>query len=639
MYCPNCSEYLNPDDKFCGVCGYQIPEQTPNNPKKDKNNKNTVALIISIVAIALAIIGCIVAIILFKSGTFNKPAKAKTEYATFLRYNLLETNDRFGFSDEKNSEKGIASALVDDFDNNGQSEMLTVNFEECHVYEKSYWKIWIDTYSKETAGNDEAKGEIINSASKKIAEIKENDNCDKNFAIYTYEVNGKKYIVVEYCTKSKNGQFDASVYEYSNGDLKLAGSICSCDILVSSKIHKVVYLKNVPKNYAVYNKDTWFGEDSQSKRFQNDYGYSIAYSEEYDDYGNLNKFNSYYQSELEAIRKFYECFGINRQMNNNAKEPLQNLLDDINHLENGDLVVEYKTEYENDKEVYSLTDYTEMDELLECADEDYKQEIPNAKEINVNDDLVQALAKKVHFEIYAYSTLFDYGHIRNGDFDNEMMLRLGFASLENERLQNDDSEGYSDQGYETVIYYPQKIEENIKSIFGEKASYELSDFSLYSKSEHKAFADFYMDIYKENKVYYDNHRFSLHSVGMCGRDTNFIYQQLYKAEEYDDEIKLYFKKSYVEVTQISGGEDELYNYVFYKDFNGSFETPVKETTSMDYYLVNENNEYPWLTTKPTKLLSPDELNQLDCCCYTFKKGDNGKYYLYAFDKTANPKVQ
>lgn len=308
-------------------------------------------------------------------------------------------------------------------------------------------------------------------------------------------------------------------------------------------------------------------------------------------------------------------------------------------------------DYEGEPVTLDVTKDFEVTDDYEDDDFEDVESSEEAKELDIHSETVEKLVDKIEYAGYIYPTIFNYGSFKADELSNEMILAIAFGHLDysshkNENLfvENYDSvtEG---KGY-SACTDSKNEEEMIKYIFGDDIEYQLTDFDIYSeKDEYANFLGYNTLTY--NTVYYKDGKITKYLGDGGGGDVPYIYLCLSSAQQTGDDINLYVSKAFVDTEYIDDNDSYSFLHNYYKNYeNGKFKnkiTSLKDTDTCvfaDEYGGNEDDVWDDEIYKYPVLSMEKYSDQMDCCCFTFSKDDDGEYYLTAFEKDAQkPKTE
>jgi len=239
-------------------------------------------------------------------------------------------------------------------------------------------------------------------------------------------------------------------------------------------------------------------------------------------------------------------------------------------------------------------------------------------ELNKNDDIVKELAKKLDFKTYAIASIYKVKDFNLDTIPNDLILRLAWANIdENDKVIEDDKQ----------IATKETLNNSVKNIFGTKTKYSDNTFTNIDVLKFSGYNENIGDI-----TYADN-KYIANYVEGGGGDTPFIYQYIDKAIKNKDEIKIYVKTAFVDITSFNEAQYE-YTYTIYKNFDNEkseFSDKVTDIISTDFYNKNSTDGYTSITLNNNEEIT----NNLNSYVYTFKLDGSdvaGNYYLYGFSK-------
>lgn len=250
-----------------------------------------------------------------------------------------------------------------------------------------------------------------------------------------------------------------------------------------------------------------------------------------------------------------------------------------------------------------------------------------ATELDVNDNMVRKLIKKIDFPTYAVASIYNERRFDLNTISNDLILRLGWTNVEKQWVKNniDNIGEYKQTAAE------KNLEKSIINIFGNKV-----------KFSHESFTNTDVEIfygYEENQgeINYSNNLYTANYIEGGGGDMPFIHQEIKEVLKYDNRIMIYVNTAFIDTKYIDNDKGGYFEYIIYKDYiNGMFEEKICTTTSEEfikYYLDDESNgEISLKFNAQIAGLS----NKLNTYVYEFELDNaTGEYYLSKFYARSN----
>lgn len=301
-------------------------------------------------------------------------------------------------------------------------------------------------------------------------------------------------------------------------------------------------------------------------------------------------------------------------------------------------------DYDDEPATLDITKDFEITDDYDDDDFEDIEEEEKAKELDIHGETVEKLVDKIEYAGYIYPSLFSYGGFKSDELPNEMILAMSFGKLDYKSYISENvftGQEIFMEGKGTPYYTDSKNEEEmIKYIFGNDIDYNLTDFKIYSKNDE--YADFLgYNALTYNTVYYEEGKITKYVGDGGGGDVPYIYLCLSSAQQTGDDINIYVSKAFVDIDYSKLESDNCFMDKFYKDYeNGSFKNEIVslyEPEAFDFvdeYGGNEDNAWgDGIFKYPFSGLT-EYSDEMDCCCFTFSKDDDGEYYLTAFDPDA-----
>lgn len=302
-------------------------------------------------------------------------------------------------------------------------------------------------------------------------------------------------------------------------------------------------------------------------------------------------------------------------------------------------------DYEGEPVTLDVTKDFEVTDDYEDDDFEDVESSEEAKELDIHSETVEKLVDKIEYAGYIYPTIFSNGSFESDELSNEMILAIAFGCLDSDfytyksKYFTYDFDAFTDIGYPS--YTDSKNEEKmIKYIFGDSIEYHLTDFDIYSEnSEYAAFLGY--DTLTYHTIYFKDGKFTKYNSEGGGGDVPYMYLCLSSAQQNGDDISIYVDKAFVDVEYPNDEANADITHHFYKEYeNGSYKSKIVSLDADDTYDFvgdygsdDEGGWYDGIFKYPfTKMEKYSD--QMDCCCFTFSKDDDGEYYLTAFEKDA-----
>lgn len=254
--------------------------------------------------------------------------------------------------------------------------------------------------------------------------------------------------------------------------------------------------------------------------------------------------------------------------------------------------------------------------------ENEKEEVTNqeesAIEIDINNDTVKTLIKKIDFKNYAVASIYKVKEFNLDTIPNELILRLAWASIdENDKKLVEDSEVYKQTATKETF------DNSVKNIFGKNIKYYDATFTNIDVLKFNGYNENIGDITYADNVYIANY------VEGGGAYLPFIYQYIDKAIKNGDEIKIYVKTAFIDVTAFDEAQYE-FTYSIYKNFDNEKSEFTDKIT--DISVTDFNNKYITEGYRSISFNNNEELtNNLNSYVYTFKfDNSTERYYLSEF---------
>ena len=238
--------------------------------------------------------------------------------------------------------------------------------------------------------------------------------------------------------------------------------------------------------------------------------------------------------------------------------------------------------------------------------------------LNNQNQTVNKLIEKIVLPINTTASIYQIGSFDENTIPDDLKLRIGWANLKEE------SKFHAKQasGESIIVVEKNAMQESIKEIFGNQVKYKDVSFDNTNVKEFSGYAETEGIINYEGETYTGiiNERVEEQNVA-------FIYQEIQKVVQYDNEIVIIMKTAFV------NQEDD--KYVIYQNYNDDFENKLLETT---YEKLFENSVFNKKTgegaiAKSNNKVLNDIRNELNTYKYTFIKDDSiGEYYLKEFEK-------
>ncbi|MGN0528535.1 MAG: hypothetical protein ACI4IE_05335 [Eubacterium sp.] len=308
-------------------------------------------------------------------------------------------------------------------------------------------------------------------------------------------------------------------------------------------------------------------------------------------------------------------------------------------------------DYQSEPVSLEITKDFEVTDDYEDDDFEDVESSEEAKELDIHSETVEKLVDKIEYAGYIYPTIFSNGSFESDELSNEMILAIAFGHLDysshkNENLFATNYDSVTEgKGY-SACTDSKNEEEMIKYIFGDSIEYQLTDFDIYSeKDEYANFLGYNTLTY--NTVYYKDGKITKYFGEGGGGDVPYIYLCLSSAQQKGDDISIYVDKAFVDTQYNENYNNYYFVHNYYKNYeNGKFKNKITSLKDTDTYVFadeyggNEDDIWYEGIYKYPVLSMEKYSDQMDCCCFTFSKDDDGEYYLTAFEKDAQkPKTE
>lgn len=238
--------------------------------------------------------------------------------------------------------------------------------------------------------------------------------------------------------------------------------------------------------------------------------------------------------------------------------------------------------------------------------------------LNNQNHTVNKLLEKIILPLNTTASIYQIGTFDQNTIPDDLILRIGWANLKEE------SKFHAKQatGESIIVVEKASMEESIKEIFGSEVKYKDVSFDNTNAKEFSKYAE------TQGIVAYDGETYTgvVNEIAEEGKDA-FIYQELQKVVQYDNEIIILTKTAFI--------NEENSEYVIYQNYNESFENRLMQIAPEELFKGSTFNkvtgEGSTAVTKNTALNGIR--NELNTYKYTFAKDNTtGEYYLKEFGK-------
>lgn len=238
-------------------------------------------------------------------------------------------------------------------------------------------------------------------------------------------------------------------------------------------------------------------------------------------------------------------------------------------------------------------------------------------ELETDNEQVKKIIEKISFPTHAVASLYNTKGFDLDTIENDLILRLGWAKVEKELIQND----LDNVGEYKEIATKEEIEKSITKIFGKNVEYDNDTFNNIDVPI------FYGYEKNQGKINYKNNIYTANYIESTGGDIPFIHQQIEKVLKYNNKIEVYVKTAFIDT--IYDEASDKYEYIIYKNFkNNEFNMKLTQMDSLKFINGYSDEESNFNKNDQIDKIS-DKLNTY---VYTFVLDDNDKeYYLNEFN--------
>ena len=238
--------------------------------------------------------------------------------------------------------------------------------------------------------------------------------------------------------------------------------------------------------------------------------------------------------------------------------------------------------------------------------------------LNNQNQTVNKLIEKIILPINTTASIYKVGTFDENTIPDDLKLRIGWANLKEE------SKFHAKQatGESIIVVEKSAMQESIKDIFGNQVKYKDVSFDNTNLKVFSTYAETQGIIDYEGESYTAIINENFEESGM-----SFIYQEIQKVIQYDNEIVIIMKAAFV--------NQEDGKCIIYQNYNDDFENKLLETT---YEKLFENSVFNKKTGEGAIAISNNEelneiRNELNTYKYIFEKDELiGEYYLKEFKK-------
>lgn len=306
----------------------------------------------------------------------------------------------------------------------------------------------------------------------------------------------------------------------------------------------------------------------------------------------------------------------------NGTEIIVTAIDNFNMdgEEPGNYIMVTENQNEEHKQIYKIN--TELGEYIKKLYKEYQSDFNEvAKELNVNDSIVQDIVKKFNFEPNVQGSIYKVGSFNLDTIPNDLILRMGWgiANKDEEKTINDSDElRETDKSTQTMT--KEVMKKRVKSLFGTNVKYTDASFV---NTDAETFCGHGIT---EGEIIYSNNLYTA-SYDVSGGDIiPFIHESIQKVLKYEDKVEIYVKTAFVDT-------DDYLMLVIYSDFdfnNNKFQNEIIRISEEEFC-----KNYTYTTSLDTSNHSTINSikNKLNTYVYTFKiDKETGEYYLDSFNE-------
>ena len=267
--------------------------------------------------------------------------------------------------------------------------------------------------------------------------------------------------------------------------------------------------------------------------------------------------------------------------------------------------------------VYKTINGEKLDSLKTGENEELFLKEGKSIELELDNDQVKKIIEKISFPTHAVASLYNTKGFDLDTIENDLILRLGWAKVEKELIQNDlDNVG---EYKETAT--KEEIEKSITKIFGKNVEYDNDTFNNIDVPIFYGYEE------NQGKINYKNNEYIANYIESTGGDIPFIHQQIEKVLKYNNKIEVYVKTAFID-TEYDEGSNK-YEYIIYKDFkNNKFSMKLTQMDSLKFIETYSSKESAFKKNGQIDKIS----NKLNTYVYTFVLDEADKeYYLNEFN--------
>lgn len=243
--------------------------------------------------------------------------------------------------------------------------------------------------------------------------------------------------------------------------------------------------------------------------------------------------------------------------------------------------------------------------------------------LNNQNQTVNKLIEKIILPINTTASIYQIGTFDEDTISDDLKLRIGWANLKEE------SKFHAKQatGESIIVVEKNAMQESIKEMFGNQVEYKDVSFDNTNVKVFSRHAE------TQGIINYDGETYTgTINESLDGNEVSFIYQEIQKAIQYDNEIEVIMKTAFV--------KQEGDKCLIYQNYNEDFENKLLEISYEKLFenlVLNKKTGEGAVSISNNKVLNEirDELNTYK---YIFEKDNStGEYYLKEFKKE-NSKV-
>lgn len=238
--------------------------------------------------------------------------------------------------------------------------------------------------------------------------------------------------------------------------------------------------------------------------------------------------------------------------------------------------------------------------------------------LNNQNSQVTKLIEKIVLPISTTANIYQAGTFDEETIPDDLKLRIGWANLKEE------SKFHAKQanGESIIVVEKDEMQESIKEIFGKQVKYKDVSFDNTNVKGFSTYAE------TQGIINYDGETYTgTINESVDGEEVSFIYQEIQKVIQYDNEIVIVMKAAFV--------NEEEEKLVIYQNYNDDFENRLLETT---YEKMFENSVFNKSTGEGAIAINNNKVlnsirDELSTYKYTFIKDEfSEEYYLKKFEK-------